>query len=143
MSQLYTIKLLSAENIDEIATLTLQLNPTKTKVSLTEMLQKMFDFNGYQCFGFYYNNELVGVCSGWTTIKLYSGKQLELDNVIIDSTYQSKGFGKLFIEEIEKWAKTNQFETIELNTYVANSRSHKFYFNQGFQIIGYHFQKKI
>ena len=33
--------------------------------------------------------------------------------------------------------------TVELNTYVTNDRSHKFYFNQGYSILGYHFQKEL
>ncbi|QLE00106.1 GNAT family N-acetyltransferase [Galbibacter sp. BG1] len=142
MSQFY-VQLLSKSDVEKIAFLTQQLNPDKSKETLVEMHKQMFSFNGYRCFGFFENSVLVGICSGWITVKLYSGKQLELDNVIIDKTKQSQGLGKLFIDEISLWAKNNEFKTMELNTYVGNGRSHKFYFNQGFEIIGYHFQKKI
>ena len=138
-----SIALLKEDAIEKVVELTQQLNTTKTKAYLLEKHQEMFKYNGYHCFGLLYNKELIGVCSGWSTVKLYSGKQLELDNVIIDSNFQSKGFGKLFVEQIEAWAQENNYKTMELNTYVANGRSHKFYFNQGFEIIGYHFQKKI
>ncbi|MCF8715191.1 GNAT family N-acetyltransferase [Joostella atrarenae] len=138
-----SIALLNEDAIEKIVTLTQQLNPTKSKESLLEMHRSMFTFNGYKCFGLFYEEELVGICSGWITVKLYSGKQLELDNVIINSDHQSKGFGKILISKIGEWAAENDFETMELNTYVGNGRSHKFYFNQGFEIIGYHFQKKI
>ena len=43
----------------------------------------------------------------------------------------------------ENWAKENDCKTIELNSYVQNSKSHKFYYNLGYAILGFHFQKKI
>ena len=77
------------------------------------------------------------------SFRLYSGKQLEVDNVIIDNKIQSKGFGSKFFEEIERWAYSNDFNTVELKTYLENDRSHKFYFNRGYKILGFHFQKHI
>lgn len=103
----------------------------------------MFTYNHYKCFGLYKDRDLIGVSSGWITVRLYSGKQLELDNVVIDENIQSSGMGTYFLNQIESWSKAEGFETIELNTYINNSRSHKFYFNQGYKIIGYHFQKQI
>jgi hypothetical protein len=44
---------------------------------------------------------------------------------------------------MEDWARQHKCQSVELNTYVQNPRSHKFYFNQGHSIIGYHFQKKL
>ena len=75
--------------------------------------------------------------------RLYSDKQLEIDNVIIDDSIQSNGYGQLFMNEIESWAILNNCKTIELNTYVQNDRSHKFYFNLGFSILGFHFHKQL
>ncbi len=68
---------------------------------------------------------------------------MELDNVIVDNTLRSNGLGNRFLELIEKWAIERGFQTIELNTYVGNTSSHKFYFNMGYIILGYHFQKVI
>ena len=44
---------------------------------------------------------------------------------------------------IENYVKGKGYEAIELNTYVQNYPSHKFYYNLGFEILGYHFLKKI
>ena len=76
-------------------------------------------------------------------MRIYCGKQLELDNVIIDSNIQSKGYGTYFIDAIKKWAKQNNYQSIGLNTYTENSRSHKFYFNQDFKILGFHFEQNL
>lgn len=40
-------------------------------------------------------------------------------------------------------ARERGCETSELNTYVNNHRSHKFYLNEGYVIKGYHFLKKL
>ncbi|VXB77050.1 GNAT family N-acetyltransferase (fragment) [Flavobacterium sp. 9AF] len=105
--------------------------------------QEMFQFSNYICFGLYLENKLIAITCGWIMVRIYSGKQLEIDNVILDKEHHSKGYGTILLNYIEEWAKQNEFETIELNTYVQNYRSHKFYFNQGYKILGYHFQKKI
>lgn len=138
-----SVKLLKSENLDQIVPLICQLNPDMPISELEKRQLKMFDFDNYICFGLFEKDELIGVSSGWVTVRLYSDKQLEIDNVIIDGNIQSKGYGKHFMHEIESWAKTNQCKTLELNSYVQNERSHKFYFNQGFQILGFHFQKRL
>jgi GNAT superfamily N-acetyltransferase len=66
-----------------------------------------------------------------------------VDHVYIDDAYQGKGLGKRFFEWIYKYVKQKGCEAIELNTYVQNHPSHKFYYNEGFKILGYHFVKKL
>jgi GNAT superfamily N-acetyltransferase len=143
MNSTIAFSILSKNEIAIIAKLGKQLNPKLSEEELQDYLIQMFAFDHYICFGIFQDGQLIGISSGWTTIKFYSGKQLEVDNVIIDEAYQSKGIGKLFFEYIEDWAKKHSYKTIELNTYVQNSKSHKFYFNQGFTILGFHFWKQI
>lgn len=136
-------KIVTIEYLDDIAYLGQQLNPKLTLDETKAYLKQMFLFNNYTCFGAFSNNKLIGISSAWTTVRLYSGKQLEVDNVVVDKAFQSKGIGKKLFEFIERWASENEFKTIELNTYVQNSKSHKFYFNLGFSILGFHFWKRI
>lgn len=137
------LKILEKIDVEKIAVLGQQLNPDLSLQQTKDYFLQMFDFQNYICFGVFLNEELVGISSAWTTVRLYSGKQLEVDNVIIDKQQQSKGLGKLFFEYIENWAKEKEYKTIELNTYVQNSKSHKFYFNLGFDILGFHFLKRL
>ena len=103
----------------------------------------MFDIDNYRCFGLFEFDNLIGICSGWITVRHYSGKQMEIDNVIITQAHRSKGYGKQFIEFIEQWSRDKGCHTIELNTYVTNTRSHKFYYDLGFKILGFHFYKPL
>lgn len=131
------------EHKSRVLDLLKQLNPERDSKYLENTQKEMTNLSNYTCFGLYLNDELIGISSGWTTVRIYCGKQLELDNVIIDSKIQSQGYGKYFMNEIKDWSIKNDYKSIGLNTYVQNSRSHKFYFNEGFNILGLHFEKKI
>jgi GNAT superfamily N-acetyltransferase len=120
-----------------------KLHPATAPEIIRAYLAEMFNLPTYHCFGLWQNGKLVAVSNGWITIRFYSGKQLEVDNVIVDPDLRSQGVGKYFFAHIQEWALQNDCKTIELNTYVQNSKSHKFYFNEGYVILGFHFQKVI
>lgn len=139
-----TIKIINPlQHLPKVKDLLLQLNPNQEETYLEQTLEKMHRIQNYQCFGLYEDEHLLGISSGWTSTRIYAGKHLELDNVIVNQNLQSKGLGKIFFEKIEVWAAKNEYKTLGLNTYVSNDRSHKFYFNQGYHILGFHFQKQI
>lgn len=138
------LKLINAiEYQDQIVELLSQLNQKMNREHIEKTLIAMTKLPNYKCFALFENNNLIGVGSGWTTVRIYCGKQLELDNVIIDSKIQSKGYGKYFMNAIKEWSISNDYQSIGLNTYIENSRSHKFYFNQGFKILGFHFENRL
>jgi GNAT superfamily N-acetyltransferase len=143
MSKNYRFEVLNENNIETVSMLGHQLNPTKQIEDIRILLAEMFSHETYRCFGLFLNDQLIGISSGWMSVRLYSGKQLEVDNVIVDDSERGKGHGKVFFDFIQKWAAENQCQTIELNTYVSNALSHKFYFNAGFSILGFHFWKKL
>ena len=134
---------LNTEDIDRILPLVQELNPELSARTIIKNQKEMFRLSTYRCFGLFQGDNLIGISSGWITIRHYSGKQLEIDNVIVASKYQSKGYGARFIELIEQWSREQGCKTLELNTYLNNSRSHKFYFTQGFKILGFHFYKDL
>jgi GNAT superfamily N-acetyltransferase len=139
----FSIRELSVTDKAAIATLGHQLNPDIPVTTLEQYLEQMFSLNTYHCFGLYDGETLIGISSGWITVRFYSGKQLEIDNVIIDAAARSKGVGAQFMQLIEQWASANDCKTVELNAYVQNSNAHRFYFREGYRILGFHFQKKI
>lgn len=143
MSNEVTMKLLTESDSEAILPFISQLNPSLSRTYIADLQKKMFDMENYRCFGLIEENKIIGVSSGWLTLRFYSGYQLEVDNVVIDSNHQSKGYGKIFFEKIESWAKENNCESVELNTYVENRKSHKFYHMNGYSIFGYHFLKRL
>src|SRR5580698_6941059 len=134
---------LTIRDSNTIVPLANKLHPATAPEIISAYLAEMFRLPTYHCFGLWQNKKLIAVSNGWITVRFYSGKQLEVDNVIVDPDLRSQGVGKRFFSFIEQWAVQHQCKTIELNTYVQNSRSHKFYFNEGYSILGFHFQKIV
>jgi len=139
----HSIQELSKQDIAEIIPLVHLLQPEADLNVLEQRMLEMLDLPHYKCMGFYVNDELLGVTGLWLLTKLYSGKQVEIDNLVLHPSTRSKGYGTTFLELIHEWAVNQGCQTIELNTYVQNSRSHKFYYNLGYKILGFHFQKKL
>jgi len=136
-------KQLNIENILAMMPLAQLLNPNLGEETLHQRQRDMFKHTHYHCFGLYHNAELIALSSAWSTTRLYSGKQLELDNVVVLPKLRSKGIGNLFMQMIENWALERGYQTIELNSYVENTASHKFYNRRSYKILGHHFQKRL
>lgn len=137
------VKIVEDTLSENVTQLLQQLNPSIALEIIKKRQAEMFQYPNYICFGLYIDHKLIGITCAWIMTRIYCGKQIEIDNVILDDKHQSKGYGNILLDFIENWAKENQCETIELNTYVQNSRSHKFYFLKNYNILGFHFQKKL
>lgn len=109
---------------------------------LRSRFQEMFN-QAYECYGIYEGEALIGVFGLWFATRHYAGKTCEPDHVYIKPTSRSKGLGKAVFKWIFDYVKTKECETSELNSYVENYPSHKFYMNLGYDIKGYHFLKKL
>jgi hypothetical protein len=68
---------------------------------------------------------------------------VELDHVFIEDIYRNKGLGTQLINWIQKYVKSKGCESIELNTYIENKLSQKFYERDNYQRLGYHYVKQI
>lgn len=139
----FVFKIIEKDEIYTIIPLVEKQNDYKVPPSvLIERFSEMVNQN-YECAGIYDENKIIGICGLWFCTRHYSGKSVEVDHVYIEDAYRGKGLGKAFFKWIYNYAKVNGCESIELNTYVSNHASHKFYYNEGFNILGYHFLKKL
>lgn len=140
----YKFRIIPNTDYEQIIPLVYALNEEKVSVDL---LQSRFDemkHQNYECAGVFDDNDyLVGVTGLWFCTRHYVGKAVELDHVYIKPEHRSKGIGKQFMNWINEYVKEKGCNSIELNTYVQNFPSHKFYYNEGFEIWGYHFFKNI
>lgn len=121
----------------------IQMVNKKTEASLIESrLGEMFT-QSYKCLGIFEEDELIGICGLWFMTRHYSGKSIEIDHVVIDESRRGNKIGEQLIDWLNQYCLDNNYEAIELNTYVANTASHKFYYRTGFEIKGFHFVKYI
>ena len=61
-----------------------KLRPAADSSQLSGYLAEMFDLPTFHCFGLWQEGKLIALSFGWITVRFYSGKQLEVDNVIVD-----------------------------------------------------------
>ncbi len=109
---------------------------------LIERFGEMFDQN-YECWGVYLDEQQIGIFGLWFMTRHYAGRSCEPDHVYIDDGYRGKGIGKKVFAWIYEYAKSKGCVMSELNSYVVNYPSHKFYLNEGYQIWAHHFVKRL
>ncbi len=139
-----SIKRLSQNHASEVLPFLVALNYNKIPANvLKERYLEMQKHNHYETYGLFLEKKLIGIAGLWYCTRHYSGKSAELDHFIISENYRNKNLGSYFLEHLESIVTKKGVISLELNTYVRNVASHKFYFNQGYQILGYHFVKNI
>ncbi|MCG2418171.1 GNAT family N-acetyltransferase [Aequorivita sp. F47161] len=138
-----SIRIIDPKEIFSIIPLMQKLgNFTVSEALLQERLQEMTQQN-YECLGIFDAEKLIGACGLWFQTRHYAGRSLEMDHVIIDDAYRGRGIGKMLIDFVTDCAKKKSCNWVELNSYVHNFPSHKFFYNQGFVAKGYHFVKEL
>ncbi|MDF0717222.1 GNAT family N-acetyltransferase [Muricauda sp. 334s03] len=143
MESQIVIKWIPKEHLTTILPLAFVLNDKKVSMEVLENRLSSMIPMGYKCIGAYQNEKLVGICGVWELNKLYAGKHLEPDNVIIDPEYQGKRIGELMMSYLTDYAKRFDCETLEINCYVKNTRGKKFWERQGYEALGFHMIKKL
>jgi len=136
-------QIIQKEFISEIIPLIQEFTDNKFPNDILEIrFSEMFTQN-YECIGVFKGDMLIGLCGIWFQTRHYAGKSCEPDHVYIQPEYQGLGLGNKMFDYVEKYCKEKGCESLELNTYVQNTSSHKFYYNLGYKILGYHFFKDL
>jgi GNAT superfamily N-acetyltransferase len=132
----------STEMIQYISVIRELSGPGLTEEAYQKNLDAMIPM-GYAQVAVFDGDSCIGLSGFWINTKLYSGKYLEMDNVVVLPAYRSKGVGKLLCEWCEEKAKENGCRTLMLDAYLENEKAHKFYKREGYFKRGYHFLKHI
>lgn len=130
--------------LDEIVAhypLITQLYPTLTLEQYTSNIREMLPNNHYIQVAAFENDTCLGLCGCWTGTKMWCGKYIEIDNLVVAETHRSKGIGKLLFDYITEKATKERCSMIALDSYVTNFKAHKFFYNDGFTPKGFHFIK--
>jgi ribosomal protein S18 acetylase RimI-like enzyme len=115
-----------------------QLNPSVTADYMAAMLDDMLA-HGYRMATVWDGVRCIALSGIWTGTKLYSGKYLEMDNVVVDAAYRSKGVGQLLTDFVVEMARKEGVRTMMLDAYKENTGAHAFYERNRFVNRGYHF----
>ncbi|MFT4204650.1 MAG: GNAT family N-acetyltransferase [Chitinophagaceae bacterium] len=136
------IRLLDKEELPQIYPLVQLLNPTITKEQFLLYLEEMVG-QGYLCVAAFEGKTIIAISGLWMQTRFYAGKFIEPDNVVVAPAYRNKQIGQKLMQWIIAFGKANGCVASELNCYVSNSRGQKFWIDQGYSILGFHFQQKF
>lgn len=139
-----TIRPLQDADVDEAARLLGALNPDTPAATLRERLAEMrYQYTNYQCLGAFSGDRLAGVCGAWIGTRVWCGRYLEVDNLVVDPALRNRGIGGAFLEHLETLAREVGCTVMTLDSYIANEASHRLYRRHGFENWSYHFVKPI
>jgi ribosomal protein S18 acetylase RimI-like enzyme len=119
-----------------------QLNKVVTEAEYAHALDDMLA-HGYRMLIVWEAEIAVGLSGFWVSAKIYSGKYMEMDNVVIAETARNRGIGKLMSDFLEKIAREEGCQMLMLDAYLENIAAQRFYERQGFVAEGYHFIKRL
>jgi len=117
-----------------------ELYPELSFERYAEMLDFMLN-NNYGQVAVFDGDKCIAISGFWFGTKLWCGKYIELDNVVVHSDYRSKGAGKLMSDYLEAKAIELGCTMLSLDAYTTNFKAHRFYYNQGYGPKGFHFVK--
>lgn len=119
-----------------------EVYPTLTLEEYTSELDMMLS-NNYSQLAVYEDNECVGLTGLWFGTKLWCGKYVELDNVVVAEKHRSKGIGNILFNKANELASEFGATMLALDSYTTNFKAHKFFYNEGFAPKGFHFIKLL
>lgn len=97
----------------------------------------------YELYGVYEGEVLLGLAGVWTATKMWCGRYLEVDNLVVAAGARGRGVGTALLEFLEVLAEKRGCEILVLDSYTANTASHRLYHRLGYEIKGFHFVKRI
>jgi ribosomal protein S18 acetylase RimI-like enzyme len=134
------IELTTIDEMMEQFPLIQQLYPDYTIEKYEDLLAAMLP-NNYKQIIVVENGITVGLAGFWIGTKLWSGKYLEMDNVVVHEDFRSNGIGSIMTNYLNQKAIDEDCKMIVLDAFSTNFGAHKFYMNHGFVPKGFHFIK--
>jgi GNAT superfamily N-acetyltransferase len=119
-----------------------ELYPSLTLETYSRELDEMLPCR-YGQVGVFEEKECIAISGFWIGNKLWIGKYLELDNIIVRASHRSQGVGKLMFDFLERKAFEQQCKMLSLDSYTSNFKAHKFFYNEGYAPKGFHFVKLL
>lgn len=138
------IRPLRQHDLGDAAWLLGTMNPDTPLPLVRDRLETLLrDHPHYQIAGAFREGRLAGVCGAWIATKIWCGRYLEIDNLVVDPAVRSGGIGSALIRHFERIAAESACNLIVLDSYTSNHASHRLYHRLGFEIWGFHFIRPI
>ena len=132
------IELTTKEEMLDCYELLTEVYPSLTKDAYDKELDVMIP-NNYGQVAVYDQDRCVGLSGFWIGSKLWCGKYLECDNVVVALTHRRMGIAQMIFDRLSEKAKEENCSMMALDSYTDNFEAHKFFYKEGFVPRGFHF----
>ncbi|MCH7225967.1 GNAT family N-acetyltransferase [Haloferula sp. A504] len=120
------------------------LNPDCTTAVLLERFRRIIEEHPhYLPIGAFRRGTMVGFAGAWVATKIWCGRYLEIDNLVVHPEHRSSGVGSALIAHLEQLGRERDCNLITLDAYTHNHASHRLYHRLGFEIWGFHFVRPL
>jgi GNAT superfamily N-acetyltransferase len=90
------------------------------------------------------DGDAVAAIAVWRTyLTTFGGRRFEVDDLVTDESRRSQGHGRTLLDWLERRAQALHCPGLALNSSCQRDRAHRFYFRQGYRILGFHFVKDL
>ena len=122
-----------------MADLAVQLGYECTEQQVQRRLEKMQDSRQYAT---YVAEPPGGHVVGWIAAYVFRTVEFdplaEISGLIVDESFRSSGIGKILLHAAEKWARQVGCTAISVHSNATRDRAHRFYLNNGFELLKTH-----
>ncbi len=127
------LKIVSVRSPEYLEALELRRKILRRPLNLDYKLEDLEAENNDMHFVICFKSQATQTVVGCLLLRPMSSKLVKMRQVAVDQSQQGMGIGKNLVLGAEEWAKTNQFEIIELH---ARENAVSFYTKLGYQPVG-------
>jgi len=137
------IKELDINELEQAFPIVKQLRTHLNFEDYVELVKKMKP-HGYQIFCLFENGKIVSYAGFAILTNLYYGEHIWVYELVTDEANRNKGYGKLLLSHIEKYAKNNSLNCVALSSGLQKEDAHRFYeTGMNYNKVSYVFKKNL
>jgi GNAT superfamily N-acetyltransferase len=87
--------------------------------------------------------QLLGFAGIWIATKIWCGRYLEVDNLVVHPLHRAGGAGTALLRHLEELGRAEDCNILVLDSYTSNHASHRLYHRLGYEIWGFHFIRPL
>ncbi|WP_173916897.1 N-acetyltransferase [Halobacillus sp. Marseille-Q1614] len=104
-----------------------QLRSQHSQESYLNIVGEAQKHEGYKMFALYQGDQIASVIGFMPQTTLYYGRFIWVCDLVTDSNIRSKGYGKVLLSFVHKWAATHGYESVALSSGLQREEAHQFY----------------
>jgi len=130
------VRAAQAQDCNRMADLAVQLGYECTRQDVQRRLRDMQNSEQYAVFvAELSGRQVVGWISAYVFRAVVLDRFAEISGLIVDEAFRGSGIGKILLDTAEKWARHVGCTAISVHSNVIRDRAHRFYANNGFELL--------